>query len=204
MSKTALADVVQRAIGDAAFRRRLQNDPAGALRGFKLSADETAAVRSGDPAKLISLGIDQRISKAFALDVMSAGTASRWGGTDVSSASVDGPQLDSGTRGSTDALATGAAASERIIGDLSSARAAGIDLTGDDFGRLSVDAGEAGGSVTSRVAADPGATSGPGDAYITADDAGGYGVQNADSSDAMDATDKSAPDIGHTPPEITP
>ncbi len=65
MSSSTLGTVIQRAISDAAFRRQLQTDTAGALRGFDLTADETEALRSGDPTRLTALGIDQRISKAF-------------------------------------------------------------------------------------------------------------------------------------------
>ncbi len=67
MSKEALAKVVQRAISDAAFRRQLNSDPAGALHGFDLSADEASAVRTGDAGRLSALGVDQRMSKAFGL-----------------------------------------------------------------------------------------------------------------------------------------
>jgi len=67
MSKEALAKVVQRAISDAAFRRQLNSDPSGALRGFDLSADEASALRTGDAGRLSSLGVDQRMSKSFSL-----------------------------------------------------------------------------------------------------------------------------------------
>jgi hypothetical protein len=67
MSKDALAKVVQRAISDAAFRRQLNSDPAGALRGFDLSSDEQSALRTGDAGRLSTLGVDQRMSKAFAI-----------------------------------------------------------------------------------------------------------------------------------------
>lgn len=67
MSKEALAKVVQRAISDGAFRRQLSSDTATALRGFDLSADETAAIRSGDSGRLSSLGVDLRMSKAFSM-----------------------------------------------------------------------------------------------------------------------------------------
>src|SRR6266850_1200279 len=65
MSKN-LERVIQRAISDAAFRRQLQSNPEAALRGFKLTDSEVAALRSGDAGKLTSLGIDQRMSKTFA------------------------------------------------------------------------------------------------------------------------------------------
>lgn len=67
MSKEALAKVVQRAISDAGFRRQLNSDPAGALRGFDLSGDEMSALRAGDAGRLSTLGVDQRMSKAFTL-----------------------------------------------------------------------------------------------------------------------------------------
>jgi len=74
MSKEALAKVVQRAISDAGFRRQLSSDPAGALRGFNLSADEVSALRTGDAGRLSTLGIDQRMSKSFALAGAAAAT----------------------------------------------------------------------------------------------------------------------------------
>src|SRR5213593_1211094 len=58
-------DVVQRAISDAAFRSQLRSDPAKALRGFSLSPEETRALTSGDSARLVALGVDQRMSKMF-------------------------------------------------------------------------------------------------------------------------------------------
>ena len=72
MSKEALAKVDQRAISDAAFRRQLNSDPAGALRGFDLSADEASALRTGDAGRLSSLGVDQRMSKLFAIGGMAS------------------------------------------------------------------------------------------------------------------------------------
>lgn len=65
MSKTAVNQVIQRAISDAAFRRQLQHDPGKTLAGFDLSKDERAAITSGDPTRLTGLGVDQRMSKAF-------------------------------------------------------------------------------------------------------------------------------------------
>jgi hypothetical protein len=67
MSKEALAKVIQRAISDGAFRRQLSSDPGTALRGFDLTADESAAIRSGDSGRLSSLGVDLRMSKVFTL-----------------------------------------------------------------------------------------------------------------------------------------
>jgi len=88
MSKDALAKVVQRAISDAAFRRQLNSDPTGALRGFDLSTDELSALRTGDAGRLSTLGIDQRMSKAFAIGGALAST--RMSQSDVSSS---GPSM---------------------------------------------------------------------------------------------------------------
>jgi hypothetical protein len=74
MSKEALAKVVQLAIGDASFRRQLSSDTAGALRGFDLSTDEVSALRAGDAGRLSTLGVDQRMSRAFANGGMAAAT----------------------------------------------------------------------------------------------------------------------------------
>jgi len=81
MSKEALAKVVQRAISDAGFRRQLNSDPAGALRGFDLNADELSALRTGNAGRLSSLGIDQRMSKAFVIG--GAATATRMSQSDL-------------------------------------------------------------------------------------------------------------------------
>jgi hypothetical protein len=74
MSKEALAKVVQRAISDASFRRQLSTDTKGALRGFDLTPDEVSALRAGDAGRLSTLGVDQRMSKSFALGGMAAAT----------------------------------------------------------------------------------------------------------------------------------
>ena len=74
MSREALAEVVRRAISDASFRRQLSLDTAGALRGFDLSTDEVSALRAGDAGRLSTLGVDQRMSKSFALGGMAAAT----------------------------------------------------------------------------------------------------------------------------------
>src|SRR5437899_156894 len=80
MSSKNLEKVIQRAISDAAFRRLLQSNPEAALRGFKLTSEEVTAIRASDAGRLMSLGIDQRMSKAFSV---SADTL-------VSRSSVDG------------------------------------------------------------------------------------------------------------------
>ncbi|HEV8469556.1 MAG TPA: Os1348 family NHLP clan protein [Candidatus Limnocylindria bacterium] len=67
MSSKNLEKVIQRAISDAAFRRLLQSNPDAALRGFKLTSEEVTALRASDAGRLMSLGIDQRMSKAYAM-----------------------------------------------------------------------------------------------------------------------------------------
>ena len=106
MSKGTLGQVVKRAISDAAFRRQLQSDPEGALKGFDLSSDERAALRSGDAAKLSGFGVDQRMSKAFALGEGASAVSAR-GGSDLSnsgSARAAFVDQDSATGGARAAL----------------------------------------------------------------------------------------------------
>jgi hypothetical protein len=87
MASKNLGAVIQRAISDGAFRRQLQSDPAAALRGFNLTPDEVAAVRSGDSGRLMSLGIDQRMSKAFTLGNAGSEPSMRAAVTDVTGSS---------------------------------------------------------------------------------------------------------------------
>ena len=72
MTRHALASVVQRALTDAAFRRRLVSDPT-ALAGYDLTEEEREVLRGRDAARLGALGVDQRMSKAFTLDPGSIG-----------------------------------------------------------------------------------------------------------------------------------
>jgi hypothetical protein len=108
MSKEAITKVVQRAISDAGFRRQLSTDPTGALRGFDLSADEAAALRTGDAGRLSALGVDQRMSKAFALGGAAA-AATRPGSTDLNASGLSA----GGANALSNADATGAAGSMR-------------------------------------------------------------------------------------------
>jgi len=136
MSKGNLGQVVKRAISDAAFRRQLQSDPEGALKGFDLSSDERAALRSGDASKLTSLGIDQRMSKTFAMGE-GAAAVSKWGtGNDLA---LGATVPDGGEPLVSDALISGAGgrASDALIGEASGAKGARIS--------------DAGGSVRSTV-----------------------------------------------------
>ena len=101
MASKNLGEVIQRAISDGAFRRQLQSDPAAALRGFNLTPDEVAAIRSADSGKLMSLGVDQRTSKAFTVGSLS------------------------GTRAAASDVGTGAA-SNALVGDQTAGAREGI------------------------------------------------------------------------------
>jgi hypothetical protein len=63
MSQDAIAQVLERASTDAAFRAQLAKKDANALAGYDLTAEERAALMSGDPTSLAELGVDSRISK---------------------------------------------------------------------------------------------------------------------------------------------
>ena len=63
MSQENLAQVIERASTDAAFRSQLQSNPEAALAGYDLSAEEKAALKSGDASKLSEMGVDARVSK---------------------------------------------------------------------------------------------------------------------------------------------
>ncbi len=145
MSKEALAKVVQRAIGDGAFRRQLSSDPTGALRGYDLSDDERAAVRSADAGRLSSLGIDQRMSKAFSLggdtlvtrlspSDVSATITSVASSDEASPSAVQRFELG-GTGAVTNGLATGGAADADAL------------ISGDDPGMNAVQRFELGGDA---------------------------------------------------------
>jgi len=114
MSKSSVQQVIQKAVSDAAFRRQLRREPAVALAGFDLTADERASITTGDPTRLTALGVDQRMSKAFALGA--AADAS----TPVNETAIDNP----GTAGSAAFIDEGGAAGsnspEGLIGDTTS------------------------------------------------------------------------------------
>jgi hypothetical protein len=132
MSKN-LERVIQRAISDAAFRRQLQSNPEAALRGFKLTESEVAALRSGDAGKLTSLGIDQRMSKTFT-----------FGGDSLASRASIGGDLTSGA---------GMSLADRSAGGVNSA----VDSENASGATRTVIPGDASGSTP---AFDPGTVSG--------------------------------------------
>ncbi len=127
MSKN-LERVIQRAISDAAFRRQLQSNPEAALRGFKLTDSEVAALRSGDANKLTSLGIDQRMSKTFSFGGDSLASRASIGGdltSGAGTASIDGGSTSGATRlvindsagGNTPAFDPGIVGDNTSVGD---------------------------------------------------------------------------------------
>jgi hypothetical protein len=116
MASKNLGAVIQRAISDGAFRRQLQSDPATALRGFNLTPDEVAAIRSGDSGKLISLGVDQRMSKVFAVSGMQGGAA-RQSVSDLAAGSTSSTIANDPTSG----------AREGIVGDPTSGQRSALD-----------------------------------------------------------------------------
>lgn len=136
MSKGAVSQVIQRAIGDAAFRRQLQGDPKKALAGSDLTADERSAITSGDPGRLTALGVDQRMSKAFNLSGISAASKSAVS-PDLSGASASAFVDEGGAAGRASAIDTGGASANtsnlrRIEGDLNvSAAREAQDVSGD-------------------------------------------------------------------------
>jgi hypothetical protein len=137
MSKGAVSQVIQRAIGDAAFRRQLQGDPKKALAGFDLTTDERSAITSGDPGRLTALGVDQRMSKAFNLSGISAASKSAVS-PDLTGAGASAFVDEGGSAGrTTSAIDTGGASANtanlrRIEGDLNvSAAREAQDVSGD-------------------------------------------------------------------------
>jgi hypothetical protein len=117
MASKNLGAVIQRAISDGAFRRQLQSDPAAALRGFNLTADEVAAIRSGDSSKLMSLGVDQRMSKAFSVGGAMAGGAQRASVSDLNAGGTASTIANDPTAGTREALTTGQVSGTRAVHD---------------------------------------------------------------------------------------
>ena len=84
MSQEMLTKIVERLSTDEAYRQQLASNPEVALKGYDLTADERAALMSGDSAKLESLGVDARLSKFGGSSFFEAENASSFaaGGTD--------------------------------------------------------------------------------------------------------------------------
>jgi hypothetical protein len=151
MSKEALAKVVQRAISDAAFRRQLNTDPAGALRGFDLSADEASAIRTGDAGRLSTLGVDQRMSKSFALGGALAST--RMAASDLTPGG--GPSMVDDASGATGKTVIPADPAQVASADASGGTGGtGTVRAGDDYKFAGRQAPDGGGTNTVRAGDD--------------------------------------------------
>src|SRR5258706_1951034 len=83
MTESTLKEIVRRAVSDAAFRGQLRTDPVKALAGIGLSADERSALAAGDPTQLTSLGVDQRMSKAYSAGLFSEASKGVGGDPDL-------------------------------------------------------------------------------------------------------------------------
>ena len=117
MASKNLGAVIQRAISDGAFRRQLQSDPAAALRGFNLTPTEIAAIRSGDAGKLMSLGVDQRMSKAYTAGGAFLG-ATRSAISDTGTGATSNGIIGDPTSGARDALTSGNLSGTRAVNDV--------------------------------------------------------------------------------------
>ncbi len=73
MSQSARDAVLERAMTDAGFRALLARDPAAALAGYDLTADERAAFR---PSTARAERLEDRMSKSDLSAVMSVKTSS--------------------------------------------------------------------------------------------------------------------------------
>ena len=183
MSKEALAKVVQRAISDAAFRRQLNSDPSGALRGFDLSADEASALRTGDAGRLSSLGVDQRMSKSYAIGGMAS---TRLSASDLTPGG--GPALVddlSGAAGRTVTPADPTRPGGAVDIDGGTSGTSSVHV-GDDWARSSVDIADAGRIGTARLDDATGGASGG--ANVIHDDPNGFLAANADATGGSAAT----------------
>ncbi len=64
MSKAGIEALVNKAMADESFRRKLKENPDTVLAGFDLTPEERKALKTGDAVKLKQLGVDERVSKA--------------------------------------------------------------------------------------------------------------------------------------------
>jgi hypothetical protein len=63
MSKAGIETVLGKAVSDEKFRKQLRENPDAALAGYDLTAEEKAAIKSGNASQLSELGVDVRITK---------------------------------------------------------------------------------------------------------------------------------------------
>ncbi len=79
MSKAGVQAVVNKAMSDETFRKKLKENPSTAFTGFDLTPEEINALKSGDKTKLQQLGVDERISKvAVDMFIPNLPTAEGW------------------------------------------------------------------------------------------------------------------------------
>ncbi len=207
MASKNLGAVIQRAISDGAFRRQLQSDPAAALRGFNLTPNEVAAIRSGDASKLMSLGVDQRVSKAFTVGGGFLG-ATRSAISDMGTGATSNGIIGDPTSGARDALTSGTFSGTRAVNDSEPADLRGSVIDPTMSGTRAVhDSPPFEGNVSAVASGDPysgqyvgvspdfqarlgqavtGDSSGPGGNFIAADD--NYAVSSRMADSAADAT----------------
>lgn len=69
MSKAGVEALAQKAMSDESFRQQIKSNPDTALAGYDLTAEEKAAIKSGNAAKLRELGVDERITKSAFLEI---------------------------------------------------------------------------------------------------------------------------------------
>ncbi len=158
MSRQSVNQVIQRAISDAAFRRQLQRDPQGALAGLDLTRDERTAITSADPSRLTALGVDQRMSKAFAIGgiamaskavISDAASGPNAAFIDESTSAGHGAMIDPGTGSLHGAVIdSGAAGASGAVIDSGAAGPSGavIDAGAASPSGALIDAGSAGAS----------------------------------------------------------
>jgi hypothetical protein len=152
VSKASVNQVIQRAVSDAAFRRQLQHDPGAALKGFDLSAEERSAITSGDPGRLTGLGVDQRMSKGFAIGALS-GSASAVMASDAGAAynaALIDENVAAGNKSVIELDAGHASGGSVIAGDPGSASVTAFDPTTASGDLNTVDAGVTGGVASAR------------------------------------------------------
>ncbi|HEV8339943.1 MAG TPA: Os1348 family NHLP clan protein [bacterium] len=63
MSREGLVKFVSQVMADEGFRTELKANPDATLAQFDLTAEEIAAIKSADPAKLEHAGVDERVTK---------------------------------------------------------------------------------------------------------------------------------------------
>jgi hypothetical protein len=65
MSKAGVEALVKKAMADETFRGQLKENPDAAIRGYDLTPEEIAAIKSRDATKLASWGLDERVTKSL-------------------------------------------------------------------------------------------------------------------------------------------